>query len=156
MNEPEYTDEEYAAEMERARVWEARSKLTAANLAAYLQSDDAKKRRRHAANYAFKGYRSFRLSSRSPNLSNWPKGPIDCRVPQGDPTEYERTHALVLRHFSEAMKAHCDFIPKYTEGNLGYGIIVGYSGQSRSIFQSFNISHAIKQTIKEHYEKTNR
>lgn len=156
MSEPEYTDEEYASELERARVWKARSKLTEADWAAYLQSDDAKKRRRHAANYGFKGYHSFRLSSRSPNLSSWPKGPIDFRVPQGDPTEYERTQALVLRHFSEVMKAHCDFIPKYTEGNLGYGVIVGYSEQSHSIFQSFNISLAVKQTIKERYEKANR
>ena len=153
MNEPEYTDEEYAAEMER--VYAAVDSWTEAHWEAFLNSAEGKKRRRHAANYGFKGYRSFRLSSRSPNLSNWPKGPIDLRVLQGDPTEYERTSDLVLRHFSEVMKANCDFIPKYTEGNLGYGVIVGYSEQSRSVFNSFNISRAVKQTIDEHHEKAN-
>ena len=74
---------------------------------------------------------------------------------QGDPTEYERTRDLVVRHFSEVMKAHCDFIPKYVEGDLGYGVIVGYSEQSHSIFQSFNISLAVKKTIDERYEKAN-
>ena len=154
MSEPEYTDEEYDAEMQR--VYSAMDLRTEAHRKAFLNSDDAKKRRRHAANYGFKGYQSFRLSRRLPNLSSWPNDPIDFLAPQGDLTEYERTRALVLRHLSEVMKAHCDFIPKYTEGNLGYGVIVDYSEQSCSIFNSFNISRAVKQTIEERYEKANR
>lgn len=162
MSDQEYTDEEYAAEMQRVR--EAMDAFTEADWKVFLNSPEAKKRQRHAMSYrmgprkfAFKytGCHSGRLTARNASIPFWPAGPIDFRVPQGYTTEYERTRKLVMRHWSAAMQAHCDFIPHRVEGDLGYGTVLCHSEQGHEAFRSFFIDKAIKQTIAERYEKAN-
>lgn len=159
MSDQEYTDEEYATEMQR--IHEALDAFTEADWKAFFNSPEAKKRQRHAMSYrmrprkfAFKytGCQTGRLTARNASVPLWPAGPIDFRVPQGDPTEYERTRKLVMRHWSAAMQAHCDFIPHRVEGDLGYGTVLCHSEQGHEAFRSFLIDKAIKQTIAERYE----
>lgn len=148
ITEQEYTDEEYAAEMQRVR--NAIESITESQLDAFLKSGDAAKRRRHADSYRYKGYHTFRLSVRTPNLSNKPK---NCNEPtQGDSTEYERMRELVKLHMTSAMRSLVDFIPLGHDDNIGRGVIVGYDEHSRSYFESLSISLAVRQTIKERYE----
>lgn len=79
----------------------------------------------------------------------------DCLTVKGDPTEHERTRKLVVRHWSAAMQAHCDFIPHRVDGDLGYGTVLCHSEHGHEAFRSFFIEKAIKQTIEERYEKAN-
>lgn len=152
MSDQDYTDEEYAAETQR--VYEAMAAFTEADWKAFLNSPEGKKRQRHAMSYRmaprkfvykYAGCQTGRLTCRAGN----------CMTMQGDLTEYERTRKLVMRHWSAAMQAHCDFIPHRVEGDLGYGTVLCYSEQGHEAFRSFFLEKAIKQTIAERYEKTN-
>ncbi len=152
MSDQDYTDEEYAAETQR--VYEAMAAFTEADWKAFLNSPEGKKRQRHAMSYRmaprkfvykYAGCQTGRLTCRAGNYMTM----------QGDLTEYERTRKLVMRHWSAAMQAHCDFIPYRVAGDLGYGIVLGHSEQGHKAFRNFFLEKAIKQTIAERYEKAN-
>ena len=136
MSEPEYTEEELEQEAERLRVREALDKLTLVDLAAYFNSRDARKRELHAMNYGmgptkfkYVGCKTYRLRVDAPN----------CSSLAGGYTEWERTRALVLKHFLAVSPSVL-------------GIAIGYDRQSEHKFLSFPIEYAVKKTIEEHYE----
>lgn len=152
MSEPEYTEEELEQEAERLHVQQALDKLTLADLTAYFSSRDARKREFHAMNYGmgptkfkYAGCRSFRFSSRSTN----------CSSLAGTYTEWERTRNLVFKHLIQTFDDKPYFLPWFSKGNVGVGLVYGYDRQSEQKFLSFPIEYAVKKTIEEHYEKAN-
>lgn len=82
---------------------------------------------------------------------------MNCNLLQGDTTEYEWRSSLILRHFGNALRSDdkCHYLPWFAQGPTELGYVYGYTPESRQTFQSFRISKAVKQTITEHYEKTN-
>jgi hypothetical protein len=154
MNDPEYTDEEYTAEMQR--VYEAMDALTEADWRAFLNSPEGKKRQRHAMSYRM-GSRKFAFKFVGCTTGRLSSSAANCQSLQGDQTQYEWLSARMLRHFGELLRSddHAHYLPWFAQGHTELGYVYGYTPESQQTFQSFRIEYAIKKTIAEHYEKTN-
>jgi hypothetical protein len=151
MKDPEYTDEEYTAEMQR--VYEAMAAFTEADWKAFLSSREGKKRQLHAMSYRMRP-RKFAYKFVGCTTGKLSFSAVNCQSLQGDQTQYEWLSASMLRHFGELLrsddKAH--YLPWFAQGPVELGYVYGYTPESQQAFQSFRISKAVKQTIAEHYE----